>query len=61
MVCGFTMNDMINALEAGTYKNHGAFVKAAAKLVNSRYYGGLITLAEKDLIMACASESSIGF
>lgn len=58
--CGLTMNDMINTLEADTYKNHGAFVKAVAKLVNSWYYGGLITLADKDLIMMCAAESSIG-
>ena len=54
------MNDMINILEGGEYKNHGAFVRAMAKLVNGWYDEGLVTLEEKDLIMMCAGESSHG-
>ena len=53
------MDEMIDALEAGTYRNHGQFVRAVAKLVNSWYAEGLITLGEKDAIMSCAGEANI--
>lgn len=58
--CGVTMSDMIDELEGGTYRNHGAFVRAMANLVEGWYLEGLLTLEEKDLIMMCAGESSIG-
>ena len=53
------MDEMIDALEAGEYRNHGQFVRAVAHLVNDWYDAGLITLAEKDAIMACAGQSNI--
>jgi hypothetical protein len=58
--CGWTMSDSIDVLELGTYKNHGAFIRAMVKLVNGWYNSGLITPEEKDLIMMCAGESSYG-
>lgn len=57
--CGYTMADMIDALEAGTYKNHGAFVSTVAKLTNSWKASGLINQAEKGAIMACAGSAKI--
>jgi len=58
--CGIMMSDLIDELELGIYKNHGAFVRAMAKLVNGWYDEGLVTLEEKDLIMSCAGQSSYG-
>jgi hypothetical protein len=58
--CGYTMSDMIDALEAGTYKNHGQFVSAMASLSNSWKASGLISGEEKDAIMTCADSSDIG-
>lgn len=59
--CGVTMSDRIDAL-AGvtTYKNHGQFVREMAILTVMWEDEGLITQEEKDLIMQCAGESSIG-
>ncbi len=59
--CGVMMSDVIDELEAGEYKNHGAFVKEVAQLTEMWMMEGLITLEEKDLLVACAGESSIGF
>ena len=53
------MDEMLDALEAGEYRNHGQFVRTVAHLVNDWYDAGLITLAEKDAIMACAGQSNI--
>jgi hypothetical protein len=58
--CGLTMSDMIDVLEAGTYKNHGEFVNAMAKLSNTWEESGLISGEEKDAIMTCAGSSDIG-
>jgi hypothetical protein len=58
--CGLTMSDMIDALEAGTYKNHGEFVKAMATLSNSWKKSGLISGEEHGAIMSCAGSSEIG-
>jgi len=58
--CGTMMSDVIDGLELVTYKNHGAFVKEIADVVNKWYDERLITLKEKDAILACAGESSIG-
>lgn len=54
------MQDLLDELAAMEYKNHGQYVLAVAHLVNGWYDGGLITLEEKDAIMACAAESSFG-
>jgi hypothetical protein len=59
--CGTMMADMLDVLEEGTYKNHGEFTKAVAQLAETWMNEGLITLEEKDLIVLCAGESSIGF
>ena len=59
--CGTMMSDVIDGLEKGTFKNHGDFVKEITKIVNKWFSEGLITLEEKDAIVACAGESSIGF
>lgn len=53
------MDEMLDALEAGDYRNHGQFVRTVAQLVNSWYNAGLITLAEKDAIMECAGMANI--
>ncbi|PZX57033.1 thrombospondin type 3 repeat-containing protein [Algoriphagus ratkowskyi] len=55
--CGLTMSDMIDALEAGTYKNHGEFVRAMANLSNSWKSSGLISGKEHGAIMSCAGSS----
>lgn len=57
--CGYTMSDMIDALEAGNYKNHGAFVRTVAKLTKSWVDEGLISQLEKDAIMSCAGGANI--
>lgn len=56
--CGLTMSDMIDALEAGTYKNHGEFVKEMAKLSNTWEISGLISGEEHGAIMSCAGRSN---
>lgn len=56
--CGLTMSDMIDALEAGTYKNHGEFVRAMANLSNSWKESGLISGEEQGAIMSCAGSSN---
>jgi len=58
--CGITMSDLIDELENGEYKNHGQFVRAMAKLTGMWEDQGILTLEEKDLVMMCAGESSIG-
>ena len=58
--CGTMMSDVIDVLEAGTYKNHGAFVREMAQLTEMWVEIGLITEEEKDMLMACAGQSSIG-
>lgn len=58
--CGTMMSDMIDALEEGTYKNHGEFTKIVGKLTETWINEGLITPEEKELIVLCAGESSIG-
>lgn len=58
--CGTMMSDVIDALEAAKYKNHGAFVKAVLKVVTEWYNKGLITLEEREALMICAEASSIG-
>ena len=57
--CGITMSDMIDGLEAGTYINHGQFVRAVANVINGWFAAGFITLEEKDAIMACAGQANI--
>ena len=58
--CGTMMSDMIDVLEAGTYKNHGEFTKLVGQLAETWMNVGLITQEEKELIVLCAGESSIG-
>jgi hypothetical protein len=41
-------------------KNHGAYVSCVAKLTNKLKKAGLLTGAQKDLIMSYAAKSSIG-
>lgn len=57
---GSTMQHMINLLEAETYRNHGQFVRAVAKLTNTWSSEGLLTPGDKGKIMGCAGQSSIG-
>ncbi|TPV35377.1 hypothetical protein FJ651_00195 [Paucihalobacter ruber] len=57
--CGIMMSDVIDVLEAGTYKNHGQFVSAVADVVNGWFDAGLITLEEMDAIMSCAGQANI--
>jgi len=57
--CGIMMSDVIDVLEAGTYRNHGQFVRAVAHVVNGWFAAGLITLEEKDAIMSCAGQANI--
>jgi hypothetical protein len=54
--CGTMMSDMIDVLEAGTYKNSGQFVKAVTQLTKMWMDEGLITQAEQTLILACAGK-----
>ena len=54
------MQELLDEIAAQEFNNHGAYVKVVAKLVESWYMAGLITLAEKDAIMICAAESSYG-
>jgi len=58
--CGTMMSDVIDGLEEGTYKNHGEFTKAVGNLTETWMNEGLITQEEKELIVLCAAESSIG-
>jgi hypothetical protein len=57
--CGIMFSDKMDELEGESYKNHGAFVRTVAKMVNSWYEDGLITLAEKDALMSCAGQANI--
>ncbi len=57
--CGITMSDVMDVLEAGTYRNHGQFVRTVAHVVNGWFNAGLITLEEKDAIMSCAGQANI--
>ena len=57
--CGMTMSDMLDALEAGTYQNHGKFVQAVLSLTRSWVKDGLISKLEKDAIMGCAGSANI--
>lgn len=58
--CGNMMSDMIDDLEAGTYKNNGQFVKAVTLLTKTWMEEGLITQEQQTLLLACAGKSSIG-
>lgn len=58
--CGTMMSDMIDALEVGTYKSHGEFTKLVGQLTETWRNEGLISQEEKELIVLCAAESSIG-
>ncbi len=58
--CGITMSDMIDELEQDTYNNHGQFLHLIVQLTEVWMDEGLITQEEKDLIVACAGQSSIG-
>lgn len=58
--CGTMMSDMIDVLEAQTYKNEGQFVKAVTQLAKTWMEEGLITQDEQSLLLACAGQSSIG-
>ncbi|WP_232225342.1 thrombospondin type 3 repeat-containing protein [Christiangramia salexigens] len=57
--CGIMFSDKMDDLEVGNYRNHGAFVRTVAKMVNSWYKDGLVTLAEKDALMTCAGQANI--
>ena len=41
-------------------KNHGDYVSCVAKLTNALKKAGLLTAAQKDVIMSCAAKSNIG-
>ncbi|WP_148264610.1 hypothetical protein [Christiangramia forsetii] len=56
---GTKMEDAILALEVGV-ENHGDFVKAVTELINQWKKDNLISGEEKELIMDCAGDSSIG-
>ncbi len=57
--CGIMMSDRIDELEAGTYTKKDTFIKAVTKLTTEWLQGGLITKAEKNLILKCARNASI--
>lgn len=57
---GYMLSDKIDELETGEYKNHGQFVRATAHYLKSLVKEGILTMEEKDLIMACAGSSYIG-
>lgn len=58
--CGTMMSDIIDGLESATYKSHGAFIKTISNVVNEWAGKELITKKEKDVLLTCAEESSIG-
>ena len=41
-------------------KNHGDYVSCVAKLTNALEKAGLLTAAQKDVMMSCAAKSNIG-
>lgn len=55
---GHTLADALDALENDSYRNHGQFVKAIANRADSWVLSGLITVAEKDALVACAGSSN---
>ncbi len=54
-----TMQDAIDTLVAGIYRNHGQFVRSVAKVVAGWFDAGLITFEEKKAIMACVGMANI--
>lgn len=56
--CGYTMNDMINELEAGNYKNN-RFLREVEKLTKFWVVKSLISPEEKLLIDNCAANPTI--
>jgi hypothetical protein len=58
--CGTMMSDAIDVLEAGTYRNHGQFIKLITQLTKMWMDEGLITQEEQTLLLTCAGQSSIG-
>lgn len=57
---GIMLSDKIDELEAGSYRNHGKYVRATAQYLAGLVNEGVITIEEKDAIMTCAGSSSIG-
>jgi hypothetical protein len=60
MVDGYYMQYHIDQLAVNP-KNHGAYVSSVARLCAGWVRNGLITIAEKDAIVACAAESGIPY
>ena len=60
MVGDQTMQELLDEISDQEFKNHGQYVKLVAQLVESWYLADLITLEEKDAIVACAAQSSYG-
>jgi hypothetical protein len=56
--CGIMMSDRIDALESATYTKKDTFIKAITKLTTEWQRAGLITIAEKNLILKCARKAS---
>jgi hypothetical protein len=57
---GAYMQELLDEIAAQEFVNHGGYVKVVAKLVESWYMAGLISLDAKDVIMTCAGQSSFG-
>ena len=53
--CGVSMSDLINVLEADSYRNKGQFVSSVASQTNLWVASGLISELEKDALMSCAA------
>jgi len=56
---GYTFADKIDELEAAEFKNHGQFVKAVSQYLNTLIDQGLISIDDKDQLMACAGSSNL--
>jgi hypothetical protein len=57
---GASINDNLAEIDAGDYRNHGAYVSEVTHFANTLLNAGVITKEEKDLIVSCAARSDIG-
>ena len=57
---GLSLQDYIDEIEGSEYRNHGAYVSTVSHLAEAWLDAGVITDAEKDIIVSSAARSDIG-
>jgi len=56
---GASINDDLAVIDAGDYRNHGAYVRTVTHFAETLLNDGVITEDAKDLIVSCAARSNI--